>query len=451
MILLAAIAACAAALSPAPPVAVAREEVSLWRDAPGGRERMVTLELANPGPGSLTALRLETGSGRSRAARELIDIPAGGACDTIWVREPAPPRLAARLVHGDRVIWSGNLALPAPAARRVVVPRTPCVRSSDLKPLMLRGANYYPRRYPWPGLWREMDESRFEAEFRELDRLAINTIRTFYNPDIERGLHRADGGFTPLLLSRIDTLLRVANRHHMKVMLTIGAIPPISDGPRRRRYFRTGVEPFQYDGRVLLWDLINEPGGNEGPKATPELARWIQDAYADLVRLDPDHLRTVGLCWQFDQLWDLGVKPPVGQFHNYSGAVGVQPAGGPPVRNVADDLKRISASIDNRPLIIGEFGYATAPDGSRRDASEERQTAIYRGVIEGAEAAAAAGVRLVGVYNWTAFHFEPDWMGSGEQSFGVIRLDGALKPAGELLRATYHRWRERRRAPWEGR
>jgi len=233
-------------------------------------------------------------------------------------------------------------------------------------------------------------------------------------------------------------------------MLTIGLWGGPGDTAMQRRFFRTGVEPFIYDGRILMWDLINEPGGSDGPRATPELGRWIQEMWAYLAGLDAQHLATVGLCWQFDQLRDLGVTPPVGQYHNYSGAVGVQPPGNAPIRNVADDLRSISKQIDNRPLVIGEFGYASVPDIMRKDAAEARQEEITRWVLEGAEAAARSGVNLVGLANWCAFHFLPDWMGRGEQSFGVIRLDGTLKPAGVTLRDTYARWRSRRRAPWEG-
>jgi hypothetical protein len=434
-----------ALLGASPVVTVTADEPTVMRQTPSGWERMVTLSVTNPGSQPLRGLRLDAMS----RSRELLDVPPGGACDTLWVRLPVPEQLRARLVQGNRVLWDGSLDLP-PARSAVRIPRSPCVRLSDLKPLMLRGTNYYPRAQPWPGIWRAMDRDAFEAEFREMDALHINWVRTFYNLDTDAGLHRPDGSFTGKLLARVDTLLGVAARHRVKVMLTIGLWGKPDDLAMQRRFFRTGVEPFAYDGRILMWDLINEPGGSDGPKATPDLANWIRTMWTYLAALDNRHLATVGLCWQFDQLWALGVRPPVGQYHNYSGAVGVQPKGQAPVRNVADDLRAIARQIDNRPVIIGEFGYASVPDEARKDATEARQEAITRGVLEGVEAAAAGGVHVAGVANWCAFAFLPDWMGKGEQSFGAIRLDGSLKPAGISLRDTYARWREKCRAPWEG-
>jgi len=436
------------------PITAPAQTVTIIRQTPGGDERLVYLAVANPTATARSSLSLHCRVAGKDVTRALLDVPPGGAWDTLWLPEPVPEQLEGSLRQGaETILWSGPLALPPVGDRRVLIPSSPDVQLGDLKPRMLRGTNYYPRHYPWPGLWRQMDEASFTTEFAELARLNANTVRTFFIHDADRGLHRPEGTFTPELLARIDTLLRVADRHGMKVMLCLygGGGAPLSDLGFWRRYLRTGVEPFLYDGRVLMWDLMNEPGGDKGPKATPELSRWIQEMWAELKRVDQGHLATVGLCWQFDQLWDLGVKPEVGQYHNYSGAVGVQPAGQAPVRNVADDLRSIAKAIDNRPLVIGEFGYASVPDDARKDASEARQLEISRGVIEGAEAAVASGVNLAGVYNWCAFHFAPDWMGKGEQAFGVIRLDGTLKPAGELLRDTYQRWRREVQAPWERR
>ena len=434
-------------------VSAPTQTVGIVRQTPAGDERLVHLAVANPSAEARRDLSLRYRLGGKAFVRAILDVPPGGAWDTLWLPEPAPDRIEARLVQGaETVLWSGQLPIAPLPARRVVIPQSPCVRLDELKPRMLRGTNYYPRHQPWPGLWREMDAAGFDGEFTEIDKLNVNTVRTFYIPDLERGLHRADGTFTPELLARIQTFLGVADRHGAKVMFCLygGGGAPLSDLAFWRRYLRTGVEPFLYDGRVLMWDLMNEPGGEKGPKATPELSRWIQEMWSELKRLDTGHLATVGLCWQFDQLWDLGVKPEVGQFHNYSGAVGVQPPGQPPVRNVADDLRRIAKTIDNRPLVIGEFGYTSVRDEPKGwDGSEETQLRIMRDVVEGAEAAVSTGVNLAGLYNWCAFHFAPDWMGKGEQAFGVIRLDGTLKPSGELLRDTYKRWRTDVPAPWE--
>lgn len=427
-------------------VSVIAEGPVIIRETPTDRERLLYVSVeTDAAPLADLTLTCEVGE---TITRRLIDVTQPESWDTLWLPESCPRTFPATLTQGETALWSGTLHVPE-AGETVVIPRSPPMRVEDLRPLMLRGTNYLPRRWPWPGIWREATRETFEAEFPVMQRLGMNSFRTFHFFDEEAGLVRRDGALTPLLLSRVATLLDVADAHGLKVVLCLtGSLPYLDEHSTWRRYFRTGIEPFMYDGRILMWDLINEPGGSNGPKANETLSTWIQTMWPELRRLAPNHIPTVGLAWQFDQLFDLGVRPPVGQYHHYSGTIGVQPEGEPPVRNVADDLRRTDAFVDG-PFCIGEFGYATVVDDVRADASEERQLEVYEGIFTGADAAVESGVRLVGAYNWTLFHFEPSWMGPGEQAFGIVNLDGSLKPAGVLLKETYHRWRERLRAPWE--
>ena len=427
-------------------VAVVSDGPTIIRETPNGPERLVTLSIT-PDLVPATDLTLVFSTGAERVTREIIDITTPTAWDTIWVPGRATSARAA-LLQDDESLWTGTLEFPE-VTEPVVVPRSVPIEVDELEPLMLRGTNYMPRRWPWPKLWREATREILRAEFPAMVDLAMNSFRTFYFFDEESGLVRRDGAITPTKLERINTLLDEADSHGLKVIICLpGSLPYLEEHSTWRRFFRTGIEPFLYDGRVLMWDLINEPGGSDGPKASEALSSWIQAMWPELQALAPNHILTVGLAWQFDQLFDLGVRPPVGQYHHYSGTIGVQPEGQAPVRNVADDLRGIDEFVGG-PFFIGEYGYATVVDDARADASEARQLEIYDGIFSGADAAVADGVRLLGVYNWTLFHFEPDWMGPGEQAFGIVNLDGSLKPAGELLKQTYARWRESTPAPWE--
>ncbi|MDX9972877.1 MAG: hypothetical protein RBU21_07805 [FCB group bacterium] len=435
----------AAWAAPAVTVSVEPSDPAILRETPTGVECLIYLSVNNDSNATLDSLILVADCGGTSVVRSLLPVKPGKNTDTLWLPEPVPARIDTSVKRGDKIVWQGTLERPANASARMTVPLSPTVKIEQLKPKMLRGTNYLPRRTPWAGIWRHADTPVLDAEFSVMNELNVNTFRTFYFFDEESGLVRRDGTVTPAKLKRIDHLLSVAGRHRLKVLFCLtGSQPYTEELDTWRRFFRTGIEPFAYDGRVLMWDLINEPGGVEGPKASPPLSRWIQTMYPELEKLAPNHMLTVGLCWQFDQLWDLGVKPPVGQYHNYSSAIGVQPEGRPPVRNVADDLAEIKRFIGDRPLVIGEFGYPSQATDERKDASEERQRAIYEGILTGVDATPIAGV-----FNWTLFHFEPDWMGRSEQSFGVVRLDGTLKPAGELLKSAYARWKNEITAPWE--
>ena len=437
---------------------------TIIRQTPTGPERLVYVEISNPTGNNLEHLALRYRSKDEPTVRDIFPVPPGHACDTLWVQPPHSHRLDAELIQQPgkdaappRTLWKGRLTLgPLREPNLVTIPASDPVTAADLKPLTLRGVNYYPRHHPWGGLWRHTARTDFDREFTEIAALHVNAIRTFYIFDPGARLHTPDGLFQTTLIHRVNTLLDVAHQHHIKVMFCItgGGGNPYDDFTFWKRYVRSGLEPFAYDGRVLMWDLINEPGGNKGPKATPQLARWIKTIYPAAKSYAPRHLFTVGLCWQFDQLWDLKVYPDVPQFHCYSGTIGVLQPGQPYQRNVADDLRDIIRKFTHdRPLIIGEFGYGSCPltdpnlvarYGSGSDASEQRQLEIYRGVLQGSQA-----VPIAGVFNWTAFHFVPDWMNPYEQSFGIINTEGSLKPAGQLLQQTYQRWGQQHPAPWD--
>ena len=422
-----------------------QQDITICRETPAGIERLMYLVIDNPSTElTLTQLSLHYQIDDATLIREIFDVAPGQIWDTIWVPDSLAGPIPATLVRADDLtLWVGDLDVTDTGTQRTVVPQSPTVTEDELEPLSLRGTNYLPRYYPWPGIWREATEATFESEFRELDRLYINTFRTFYFSDHEGGLTMADGSFTPLLLSRINTLLKVADRHHIKVQMCVfsgGDFSPLDDFAFWNRYFRTSIEPFAYDGRMLVWDLVNEPGHSQGLYSEP-LMTWLQTMYARLEDLAPNHMLTVNLCWEFDELWNLGIIPDMGCYHDYTFWPGVVPPGEPEQPNIYDHLRSIQENYtQDRPLIIGEFGINTAPP----PATLERQLDIYTWIFEGAEAAA-----ITGVYNWTAFHFVPDWMGPSEQSLGVISPDTSLKPAGVHMRDTYQRWRRNSRAPWD--
>jgi len=209
------------------------------------------------------------------------------------------------------------------------------------------------------------------------------------------------------------------------------------------------LEPFAYDGRILMIDMVNEPEPFF-EKDGSQLPTYFKQLYEETQKSVPNHIVTIGLTWRFDVIHGVGVYPQVEQFHNYSSANGEPTT--PGERNVRDDLINIYHNqIDKKPMIIGEFGFTSQVDKAQGwTGSEEEQLRIYKGVITGAEKAQENGVNILGVYNWCAFHFTELLDNSpGEQAFGVIRIDGSLKPAGEYLKQTYARWKDKVKAPWE--
>lgn len=427
-------------------MAACEEAYTVFRERESGWERRIALRFVNNGDA------IAAGQARAILVAEgrLVDcpleaIPPGESHDVIWV--PRTPKVVLSITAQGGAVINQALDLPeVPGDKSVLFPRSSVLH--ELPPLAIRGTNYLPRDHPWPGLWREATPDDFEADFALMARLGINTIRTFtwYDPDqpnAKLGLYFVGGCATATALKRLADLLTIADRNHVKVILMTGGDTLIKDLPGARRTFKSVFGPLVDDGRILMIDVLNEPGGELGPKASPEISAFLTTMYPCAREFMPSHLLTVGLAWQFDQLFDLGIYPDIAQYHEYSAAVGLPVAGHPEVRNIADGLGGVQRIVGNRPILIGEFGHSTAGEANG-GVTEERQREIYQGVLEGAE-----NRRILGVANWCLFDFVPDWMGKKEQHFGIVRADGSLKPAGTLLQQTYLRWRQQHPAPWD--
>ncbi|NIY46593.1 cellulase family glycosylhydrolase [Cedecea colo] len=159
------------------------------------------------------------------------------------------------------------------------------------------GFNYLPRTaVNWTDLWQAetFDAETIDEELGWAQAAGYTTLRT--NLPFIVWQHDRQG-----LIERIDTFLSIAQKHNIRVMLTLmddcgfsgdepylgeqkapvpgkhnsqAAASPGRDKvcdpgvwPEIERYVRDIVKTFREDRRILVWDLYNEPG-NRGTFAT---------------------------------------------------------------------------------------------------------------------------------------------------------------------------------------
>lgn len=323
----------------------------------------------------------------------------------------------------------------------------------QLAPLSVRGTNYYPSRTPWGAFWTSTTLETLDADFAIAESLNMNAVRTFLNwteSMRESGLIDVSGMPTQLYLTRFDQLLAVANKHGLRVVVcfdfdleALGKHHP--PDATWRDVMRAFVVPHSGDGRILMWDLRNEPDAQDWNK---EISDHLRQAVAYIKELDPNHLTTIGLTYHIEGLPGVGF-PDVVQYHEYS----------PKSELVAQGWKRIASSIrtmrekgGNRPVLIGEFGSSSASDpvhgagpdwingGGKetRTDTEAEQAERYAMIFKGAEE-----MQIVGTMNWCLHEFSRErtgWLTPNESMMGLVRPDGTLKPAAVLTRDTYGRW-----------
>ena len=311
-----------------------------------------------------------------------------------------------------------------------------------LPPLSVRGVNYYPRETPWGGLWTKTPADVWEKDMALAESLGCNTIRTFiqFAPHIEQaGLLEKDGTPTPAYRDKIETLLATAWRHGIRVIFCFEFSQNWLEA-RWKPALAAVVTAHRDDGRVLLWDLMNEP--DDDAKWTDTTRAYLKAALPFIRQLDTNHLTTIGLTWRANRLAEVGL-PDVMQYHEYAGKDKFFAEG--PQRMLATFSRQRQVG-GARPLLIGEFGMSTARDEQHGVAPELRakfgaapgteaeQALLYKIVLAGVEQGHAAGALAWCLHDYPIKN-------PNESHFGLVRADGSLKSAASLLRETFLRWR----------
>ena len=105
-----------------------------------------------------------------------------------------------------------------------------------------------------------------------------------------------------------------------------------------------------------------------------------------------------------------------------------------------------------KPWMLGEFGWTSMPGqtDSAISSDDNYQKMVYEKMLGLAPKLVDLGLNLVGVCNWCVYDFSTHTQEStGQGYYGMIRTDGSMKPAGEVLAAHYARWERENPAPWE--
>jgi len=346
--------------------------------------------------------------------------------------------------HAIIALWCCAALVGAAAETNAVAPGvTP---RPALPALSVRGVNYYPRETPWGGLWTKTPSRVWENDLALAASLRINTVRTFLSFSAEgeaAGLVQRDGAPTALYLDRLNTFLDLAQRKGIRVILCFDFDPHALASPdgvlHARRALSAVVGAHRDDSRVLMWDLMNEP--DDDAKWTDGTRAYLRDALTSVRGLDVAQGTTIGMTWRLDRIQEVGL-PDVLQYHEYCPKQILFEQGAVRVCQTIDHLRRAS---EGRPLLIGEFGMCTARDPVHGadpslsaklgvpPGSEADQARLYEIVL-----AAAERTRVAGVLAWCLYDYpipNPD-----EAQFGLVRADGTLKPAAQVLKQAFIRW-----------
>lgn len=184
-----------------------------------------------------------------------------------------------------------------------------------LDPSNIRGANYTPS-YASTSIatWKEYDGKVIDRELGFARRLSLNSVRVF----LQYVVYRED---PDVFLGRLENFVGIAARHGIRPMFVLfdscfGDEPTIDkvdsptwvnnpgfsrigeeNWPELERYAGDVVRRFKGDGRVLAWDIMNEPMADFGHVTREErdaIWRFCRHFCRFVKQADPEHPITVG-------------------------------------------------------------------------------------------------------------------------------------------------------------
>jgi endo-1,4-beta-mannosidase len=298
-------------------------------------------------------------------------------------------------------------------------------------PYAVRGFNYYPARYPWRRFLTEADTDTFRRDFALFRAVGVNTLRIFLWHEALFLCPGSGAVPNPAGFQRLDTVLRLAAEHNLRLIVTLHDMPDLeayplyTDAPHHQQQRVFLLARYRDEAAILAWDVRNEGDIDYGTHQSfpakfdrAVVLGWLERVAQEVRSLDGNHLVTAG--WLYDAE---STAPYVDfvSFHHWTDAA-----------QLAGRIAPIRAATD-KPILLQEVGYST------QRVSPPDQTALLTSIITTAHEQQLAGWLI-----WAAFDFpidrscyptpclSPD---NGEHYFGVWQVDGTAKPAAALIGA----------------
>jgi endo-1,4-beta-mannosidase len=296
-------------------------------------------------------------------------------------------------------------------------------------------------------MWSRWDPEQIRQDLTRMTELGMNAHRLFlFMPDFLPTPHETD----PIMLERFQHYLVLCEE------TGIGTFPsffvghmsgedwdvPWSEGRNfytdseflkvEERYITDVVKAAQNSPAILGWVLSNEIPVFEPRGTEKEVIAWAERMIQAVRNQDGDHPVGIGDgCWAPEVSrrafnYPLRFLAPLQDFlglHFY-------PRSGNPWHQSFTAAFRLQmAAAWGKPVIIEEFGHSTTMGSEENQAHYYRST-LFSSLINGAQ----------GAFNWCFSDFElwdtrPYTHHPFEMRFGLVRLNGDLKPAAKEIQA----------------
>jgi len=287
----------------------------------------------------------------------------------------------------------------------------------------IKGLNYYPQASPWAMFGTRFNDSIISSDFKRINELGLNTVRLFI-PFEDFGKGIIDNS----KLQQVKTTLDIAQTYNLKVVITLFDFYgdySITDWTLTHRHAEQIINSLKNHEALLAWDIKNEPDLDFESRGEQIVLAWLKQMINEIRKWDNSTPITIG--WSTPNVaTHLSQELDFVSFHYYK-----KP------KDFLKSYQELRKTIVNKPIVLQEYGYSSY-DGIWNAflGSEEDQTNYYKVIQE------TLKNENVPFLFWTLYDFEEvpnsvvgrlPWRKKQQQNFGIIGIDGTLKPAYKFL------------------
>jgi hypothetical protein len=316
--------------------------------------------------------------------------------------------------------------------------------SLDGQPYQIAGINYYPQATPWDKFWLNYNPAIIEKDLALMQSLKLNAVRIFIPFTQFGGPHLGETPVTQAItstvtvadktlvkdpLAKLDDFLAKADKHGLKVIVTLFDFRTdysLLLWPQADRQLETLLTHYKDSATILAWDLKNEPDLDYRTNKRELVDAWLSHVSRMARVFDPYHLLTIG--WSSPAAAQaLTDRVDFVSFHYYA-----------PAPELSKHYQALQAAAPGLPIAMTEFGVPTwnsffFPGGH----SEPEQAEYYADLLTFLRTNHSAGYMAWTLYD---FSYVPStvagglpWQNSSQKELGIVKADGKLKPAAQLL------------------
>ncbi|ALJ06487.1 glycosyl hydrolase family 5 [Pseudalgibacter alginicilyticus] len=285
--------------------------------------------------------------------------------------------------------------------------------------LNIKGINYYPKANPWNMFGDAFSIDTISKDFKIIKNAGLNSVRIFVQYE-----DFGKANVSPKKLKKLKQTLDLADKHHLKVVLTLFDFYgdySIINWTLNHRHAEKIVTTFKNHNALIAWDVKNEPNLDFESRGKETVIAWL-DNMIDLVKsVDTIHPVTIG--WSNAKSASiLKDKVDIVSFHYYED-----------LQKLDEAIQTLKTEIPNKPLVLQEFGLSSYSGLWNPFGTSNKDQANYHKKAQ--EVIAANNLQFM---SWTLYDFNNipkevvgrlPWRKRAQEHFGFITQKGETKPA----------------------